>query len=63
MSCVDSSDAIDYIDRQRAFFAALPEDIRRQFLVRLHPLEFGWHEKNAFGIISRTCNSMVIRLL
>lgn len=45
MSCVDSNDAIGYIDRQCAFFAALPEEMRRQFLVRLHPLGFGWDEK------------------
>jgi putative transferase (TIGR04331 family) len=45
MSCVDSNDAINYIDRQCAFFAALPDDVRDRFLVRLHPLGFGWEEK------------------
>jgi len=48
MSAVDGPDAIDYIDRQRAFFTALPDRISRDFLIRPHPLHFGWFEKDRF---------------
>lgn len=45
VSGVDGPDAVDYTDRQRKFFAALPGRIARDFLVRLNPIHLGWNEK------------------
>lgn len=49
MSAVDGPDAIEYLERQKAFFTTLPDEIRRAFLLRPHPLEFGWSEKARLG--------------
>ena len=36
---------LDYFSDQCRFVEALPEQVRRQLLVRLHPGDFGWEQK------------------
>jgi hypothetical protein len=41
-----SSQWLEYFNDQKKFLKFLPKQVRRQILLRLYPLDYGWDQKD-----------------